>query len=246
MALYEEKKRSYILFLPNIFPEDCPDENEVLQEVENSFHVFETEVSDSEEEEPLPDLYGESSNLQFRQYAEPEDYDELPAYFIDLKSWPKSVNAYCWECSDVVRGMPWIVPIGRIKKVIGPSSEETERIFEETKGSYFLDTAADTVDLLPCYRTQEVNAFIRHGCFCTPFCASGYIRFRNDPKIRNRWEAMKLLKDFYHEVTGREVEDIPVGEDKTIMMQYCGPKGITLQEFRLRNESKKVLHVKGT
>lgn len=86
----------------------------------------------------------------------------------------------------------------------------------------------------------EVIARRTHGNFCSPWCASRYINRVDDPKVR-KWECKRMLLDLYKEITKNDLPDIPEAEDKTIMMQYCGPCGITVQEFRDQNNEKEFL-----
>lgn len=138
-------------------------------------------------------------------------YDSIPPFYTQYAAWPKSTNLLCWMCNNSVPGMPWFIPIGLVRR---PASDE--------------DEAADVI----ARRT--------HGNFCSPWCASRYINRVEDPKVR-KWECRKMLLDLYKEITGRDLPDIPEAEDKCIMMQYCGPCGITVQEFRDRNNEKEGL-----
>jgi hypothetical protein len=262
MELFSPRK-THILFLANVFPEDCPNEEEVLLAVEESFNKFiapptasnvslpsdlyDIKEESEDEDETLPNIFP-NFPLAEEPALEVTEYDELPEYFIDLKSWPKSTNLLCSACDDTIRGIPWIIPLAKVKKVITPNEDDVNVFFPEAtrpNPKYFHDTVVDTADITPSYRTKEVIAFRRHkSCFCTPFCASRFIRCIRDPSIPNEWEAMTLLLSLYQAITGKEVEDIPIAEDKIRLMQYCGPKGLTRQEFRDLNEAKRVLYAR--
>lgn len=150
-----------------------------------------------------------------------EQYDSIPSRYVTYDTWPKSTNLLCWGCGNKCPGMPWPIITG-IVKVRVPRTNPLE---------FDSEYEADTEEKI------DVSARCVYGNFCTPWCASRYINQVNDPKIK-KWEARKMLADFYAEVTGKKLPDIPEAEDKTIMMQYCGPSGITPQEFRARNEEK--------
>jgi hypothetical protein len=258
-------KKTYILFLPNIFPEDCQDDEDVLRDIEDVEEFTESDNSSVVSDDDIPDLFNLSPSFNAEQNhsmvkeEELKDYDTLPPYFINIHLWPKSTNLLCWNCGNGVQGFPWFVPTARVKKSIysiGAASEnnddtDNQNIYDTNDASNIEDAftmfenSTDTVDVLPMYqnisRTKEVKAFKRHGCFCTEFCVNRYINRVKDPQIHNKWECEKLLILLCREITGKDVRDIPEADDKTIMMQYCGSKGITPQEYRERNENRRVI-----
>ncbi|MEM3062320.1 MAG: hypothetical protein QW303_02055 [Nitrososphaerota archaeon] len=152
-------------------------------------------------------------NIDTSEFIEPEEqFDSIPAFYTTYESWIKSTNLLCWSCSNKFDGMPWFIPIGLMKQKITKNDKVVEVIARQVYGN-----------------------------FCTPFCACRYINRIEDSRIR-KWECKNMLIKLYNEITGNNVPDIPEAEDKTIMMQYCGPHGITVQEFRLRNEQKNEIY----
>lgn len=91
-----------IIFLADTFPEKK--EEEILQELEESSDSS----CPSEEELDFP-------------YEEPldVDYEALPDFFISLETWPKSTNLYCWQCDCPFTGIPWIIPVNLVRKLVG-------------------------------------------------------------------------------------------------------------------------------
>jgi hypothetical protein len=243
---YFTPKKSYILFLAGVFPEDCPDEDDFLHPEENlittSYKEAENNDSESDDESATHESVehesvfdnstNEHENFANAANADQKDtdlpnlfdgpdhsiieYDEIPDYFTGVDTWPKATNLLCWSCCISIPSMPWFVPISKVKKVISVSDDDEDL----------------------SYNTKEISAFKPHGYFCFPSCVKRYIRRVDDPKIRNKDESIRLLNMVYKEITGKDVLDIPEAEDKNIMMQYCGPKGVSLQQFREMNRNK--------
>jgi hypothetical protein len=46
-----------------------------------------------------------------------------------------------------------------------------------------------------------------------------------------------MLKELVKDMKGVVVKEIQEGLDKNIMMQYCGPNGVSAQKFREMNSS---------
>jgi hypothetical protein len=216
-------KKTHVLFLANVFPTDCPSENDILDNLETSeesLDIFE------ESEEKISDMYYET------------DYESLPMFFISKDRWPKSTNLLCWSCTLKPLEMPWFIPIGINKKSVTDDDMNEENIFSIENISEFVSAMPENY-VSP--KTKEEKNYIRHGCFCSPFCAKRYINNSNDPKITNKWQANKLLKQLYEEINNIKISDIPESEDKNIMMQFCGGYGITAQEYRKRTSELKVI-----
>ena len=272
--------KTYILFLANVFPEDCSDDIDVLEKIGDEYTentsmnindpVEILEESDSEDsssvspvsDEELPNLFGctDSNILSPRHplYEKCEDqpdentsgineeYDSIPEYFIDIDSWPKSVNTLCWNCNLKIYGPPYFSPIGKVKKSVkSTESSDSSDTSEMDECPNLFDNVADFTNVPDVYqtpsRTREVQALLPHGRFCTEKCAQRYINRVKDPKIKNTWESTELLKYLYEKMTGKVAQYIPEAEDPKLMMQFYGPKGITVQEYRERNENKKVI-----
>jgi hypothetical protein len=221
-------KKSYILFLSEVFPEDCLDDETVLKTLCVEEIPEEPDFSEVPEISEIPEIPDFSENEAETYYMEsPQDYETLPDYFVDVESWPKTTNLLCWCCDTSFRGMPWIIPIGKVMK----SETLTDNFTPETYG--LVDHISPKV--------REYYAFQRLGCFCCEFCAQKYINRSGDPKIKNKWESGKLLLEVYKIITGRHTHYIPESEDKYMMAQYCGKKGISISEYRERNDSKRAI-----
>jgi hypothetical protein len=264
-------KKSYVLFLANVFPEDCADDNDVLKDIEDSCQIDLIESSfDQEyeritdpstdndcisEEEDLPDFFHSemegNDNTGTHNGHDPsgifEEYDSLPEYFIDIDTWPKSINSLCWGCALKIYGVPYFIPIGKVKKSISITSDSDHSSNEPKTEDYstIFENMADFTNIPDIYktpsRTKEIHALVPHGRFCHEKCAQRYINRVKDPKIKNIWEASELLKYLYEKIMGKSVQFIPEAEDPMEMIQFSGPKGITAQEYRERNDNKKVI-----
>jgi hypothetical protein len=242
--------------LANVFPEDCLDEDDVLRNVEEEYLDEETEKiseisNDSEDdssEEDVSSLFNsiieEESEISQTRDECIEEYDNLPEYFTNINSWPKSINSLCWSCALKIYSIPWFIPVGKMKKSVPAYCEDID--FQEIdNNSNIFDNVSDFQEFPEVYqppsRTKEIHVLIPYGRFCTPYCAQRYINRIKDPKIKNIWEASELLKHLYEKISGKPVQYIPEADDPTIMMQFCGPKGITAKEYRERNEHCRVV-----
>src|SRR5271154_4214549 len=112
---YFNSNRQYVLFIPGIFPEDCPDEIDLLNGIGIN---MESLANDSEDDADIPDIFA-NSNLSKNTCNNIDEYDDIPEYFIDIKYWPKSVKRLCCVCSNQISNFPWPIPIGLHKKIIG-------------------------------------------------------------------------------------------------------------------------------
>jgi hypothetical protein len=239
MDFFRTPPKTILLFLSNVFPEDCPDEDDILENIAapqndapllydgpEPSELFTNDFSSSDDE-PLPQFY-ECDNKNFTG----DEYDELPKYFIDIAHWPKSVNLLCWSCSNLPLGAPWFVPITKFRKTLFATSDAPDAEYLDTQN------IADTENIT---RIREMKALKPHGCFCDEFCVKRYIMRVNDPKIVNKWEVIALLNDEYYLFTGKRAIEIPEADDPMIQMRYAGPSGISPQEYRLRNSKKNVI-----
>jgi hypothetical protein len=274
-------QKSYVLFLAEVFPENCPDEQTVLEEVQFDLNTSEVHRAhdaqppdDQESEEiqvpPSPrglqnsaphdnfsdqnsdqdsssDSDDESPNLFIDQstpsdaefqllnsfedpmgeLGTPGDYDDLPEYFVNVRHWPKSTNRICWLCTLKIPGPPWFIPTAMTRKIL-------RDIYPEVYPTDPADATDSTDSTDP---TDEVTAYQTHGCYCGPLCVRRYLNRVKDQHITNSWECLKLLYLVASEIFGYEISEIPEAEDPTVMIQFCGSqRGITPQEYRLRNE----------
>jgi hypothetical protein len=193
------KNNSKILFLSNVFPEDVPDEDDIIREAVGFELDPEPNIFAVDE-----DIYSEQIGDQYQTDRFPIVYDKIPKYFIDIESWPKTINLNCWNCTNRIAAEPWFVPLRWVKILVNQN---------------------------------EVKAVEPHGVFCNERCVKRYINHVNDPKIINKKEALSLLNVSYRLITGRDAYNISEAPDPMLQMQFCGPNGITSQEYRQRNES---------
>jgi hypothetical protein len=244
-----KQKKSYILFLPSVFPENCPNEEEMLQ----SLSVVDEDEMESDSSESIIEseiiemmTSDDSSNMDSRLTVMPNlfsavdqniEYETLPNYFTDLESWPKSTNRLCWLCSNSILGPPWFVAIQLLKRAVPIARNEDA----PTDISTFIPSAEENFESLELpTKMKDVPALKVHGCFCSPYCVKRYILYVKDTKISNHWEAIKLLNIEYEYFIGKEVQDIPEADDPMIQIQYSGPCGITPQEYRRRNDQRRI------
>lgn len=246
MDFFKAPPKTVLLFLSNVFPEDCPDENDILEDITTTQDNEISPLLLPEEQSELDLFSGDYSSSSDEIYEQNtkivSDYDELPKYFINVEHWPKSVNRLCWSCNNQPFGPPWFIPIAKFKKIIPVQNlPDGSYVIDPTDLDY-IDSHDMLLENMPAQTNmREVKALKPHGCFCCEFCAKRYIVRVNDPKIVNKWEIIELLNEEYFLFNGKRAIEIPEAEDPMIQMQYAGPGGITPQEYRARNNKKNVI-----
>lgn len=202
---------SHVMFLEGILPEDCPDEEEVLNEIDTPADYASStdeEVISSDESAGMPDV-GEELMEQI------SDYDELPEFFTTLDDWPKTVNLLCCCCSNRIRGRPWFIPLS-FSKIVNKAGKEVM--------AYRVHKCFDNEFCMMRYLNRVYDDHVNP----------------HNSRDR-KWELTRFIHDIYFIFTGKKVIKIPEAEDPLIQIQYHGPKGITAKEYRERNEAKAVL-----
>lgn len=206
-------RKSYVLFLPGIKPEDC-DLGSTLQDEEGDEYISETGFNEDAPTGWLKDVVVE--------------YDELPSVFISFEQWVKSTSLQCLACALVVPEVPWFIPV----------SWKQQLVYRDSSGML---VPLDSMETSAMLKTVECDVYKPHGPFCTPLCAKRYLNRVRDPKIINAWESSQILDRIinrYYDLRPDRV-DLPEAEDKAVMIQYCGTKrGITPQAFRETNAAK--------
>jgi len=155
-------------------------------------------------------------------------YDEIPRYFLDMNSWVKNTNLLCWTCGNGVAKSPWFIPLALDRRLILADATKYDDI----------TAISDAAVLASNKKFREVSVMTVYGNYCTIYCAQRYIIKVDDDKIINKQECERLLKRLYEIRNGHAIDEIPISEDKTKMMQYCGPHGMSAEEFRICNENK--------
>lgn len=243
---------SYILFLPNIFPNNCnydeQDSEMSMSEQMNSEIIDETNMSEgSDSSDSEDDFSSDSTQLNDLLNQLPSEnkknkiinYDELPKYFIDLPSWNKSTNIACWYCRlNIWNDFPWFIPLAKTKIMVLVQDEVQNTLICLKEHSNDLKTAEDN-DLLISYQNhKEVKAYKSHGIFCSPSCAQSYINKIYDIKINNKSEISRLLLNVVNTILSINITNIPESDDYVNMEQYSGPTGITDIEYINRNKAR--------
>lgn len=246
--------RTYTLFLPGVTEDDCPvgdDEFDVLGSLTHDigeidlYSVPNSPKANDEKSDNLLGLDGDDTSsdgesevfipeviemstfndifVQPSSYMPEEQYDELPEYYFDRESWIKSTNLHCISCSNKIQGMPLFVPLSWNKRVVtnGPKGPRS--------------SVSQIESLVNRQKVVERKCMKVYRLTCNERCAKQYITNVKDRNITKPWESMQLLKELVQDIRGVKVNDIADGIDKSCMMQYCGPGGISAQSFRDKN-----------
>lgn len=213
---------------------DILDDDDMIKALEKKLLVDLDDVEEQTaiETTDMPNLFASNDHYNIIKY------DNIPKYFVNKEQWIKNTNLLCWSCSTKFSGVPLFIPLGWRKLLIPISNDESNSISERSDILENLTELSDAALLLSNYKFKEVKAIETHGNFCSPLCAVRRIRGVRDPKITNTWESYKLLKLVCKGLYDVEILEIPEAEDPCRMIQYCGPKGITVQEFRNKNNTK--------
>lgn len=266
MDYFIEERRSHILFIPGIFIEDCIDtdkntsENnfsyikpeliENINELENSDHDTDEEDSDYVFDKEVCDKNGLKiidlipNNLDYYKKNIYDTniniiYDSVPKYYIDFKSWIKSINLLCCFCHDNILGVPFPIALGQTKILL--PTENTEVYITLPNKADSFDKLNDDNLLYSCQSMKEVKAYNIHDIVCCDIvCVGNYIRKITDTKITNKKESIKMSISIYNNITGQNIEDIPEKDLWCIMKQYCGNNGQSRNDYRDKNSNKEI------
>ena len=73
-----------------------------------------------------------------------------------------------------------------------------------------------------------------YGHFCEWNCAVRYVENNSEFNTANRWDYLESIRLFESKFTGVLRQKILPSPPKTIMKQYCGDKGLTVEEYRTK------------
>lgn len=80
-----------------------------------------------------------------------------------------------------------------------------------------------------------------HGNFCSWGCLSRYVKNGGELPI-NKYDCLNMIHEIYRVFTGKKICSIPAAISKTLMKKYCGPNGLTEEEFRDRIVESESIH----
>jgi hypothetical protein len=248
-------RKTYVLFLAGVYPEDVPDEEEVLTGVGEQIDFSKLqdeenhESEESDEEGEIPDselLTAPDSNddlgpailndvTRETRRGPVSEYDEIPRYFVDKKTWIKNTNLLCCNCSNEIEGMPCFVPLNWTKRVF---TNETEGQIYVNAEQDEASEVSDAALLSGSQNVKEEKVIQVHLLACDSCCAKRYIKRSQDSKITNVWESLKLLDVVHEKLYGEKPSEIPEAEDPRSQAKFCGKGGLTEDEYRDKNRNK--------
>lgn len=239
--------KSYILFLPGVFIDDCKDSDdepmESVPKVQDPEMLEDTnteEDSDSEEDINLKEVTNEDFNGDWSEdFNKSKNYEAPPKYYIDPALWIKSTNLLCAFCHCKINGIPWPVPINQVKILIHEHTYLSERIISLVSNKKISDTDENILFSSPSMK--EVKAFQIHNILCCKIgCVGNYIKKVDDLRIINKKESIKMALMIYKSLTGKEIEEIPDQNLWIVMRQYCGASGQTEEEYHEEHNGKEL------
>lgn len=209
--------------IEDVFSDDLRSESFTIPEASDSIGDLKT----------YDDIFAPSYGMYALEDAAVGQYDEIPDYYADKKSWIKSTNLLCISCSNKIQGMPMFIPLSWHRRVVTKTIDryddaeeyaaeelsELNSIGKSGKGS----------------RTIEERVMKVYRLTCNERCAKYYINNVRDANITNPRESLQMLKMLVQEIRGVTVTDIKEGLNKSIMMQYKGPSGVDVARFREMN-----------
>lgn len=245
-------RKTYILFLAGVYPEDIPDDEEVLTGVGEQIDFSKLQAEESEQEEiddlsqadgdEIPDSelitspeVKDDDVVARPNPNKPSSYDEIPKYFLDKKTWIKSTNVLCCGCGNEIEGMPCFIPLTLTKKIFTNDIADSQVYLnaDQDEASEISDSA-----ILSGSQLREERVIQVHLLTCNSLCSKYYIRNVKDSKITNVWESVKLLNVVHEKLYGEKATEIPEAEDPRIMAKFCGRGGCTEDEYREKNRNK--------
>lgn len=182
------------------------DANFTLQEIDDNINI---------------NIYDYPKQIDENEYLQ---YDEIPSYYYNPKSWIKVTNLNCWTCGNKVVNIPFFVPLSWKKHIV--------KMDDKYIASQKLNIYSSAID------SKEEHVMKVHGIMCNERCAARYINRHYDESITDKWASMRLLEILTSQIYGTNtISEIQEAPDKSLMMQFCGPKGLTVKQFRELNDN---------
>ena len=215
-----------ILFIPGVLINECDNNNFNIQTNE-----FEYELSEFSNESVELDIDVPNSI----------EYDEIPAYYIDKKSWISSTNVICCYCSGAITN-PIPIPINQTK-ILKYENNEIFMILDKTllKKERTFNDKLDEYLIASSKIAKEIKAYKIHKVLCCDICcAASYIRNVKDNEIYNKEESIMLLLKIYTDLTDIVIYNIPNKDLWINMEQYSGKSGINRKKYDDFNKNKEL------
>jgi hypothetical protein len=243
--------KSYVVFLPNIFPESLaqqtahysddedlfPTDPEILTEDQDIDELLMQPSWSNKFDTTTDDLEPVLASSVVSAVSQPDQVkvalDEIPKQFYTIDQVPMTTNLACWGCGSRVIGRPWQLAITLDRKDVEPGEQEQD--FSTSKEIHLdLSDFRKQQQMELTKRTRLVKTMKTHGIFCHVWCIGRYLKYPIDVGI-NRWQAIELTKEMFKIREGKELSEIPVGESPYVMSRYVGPNGISEEEYYKMN-----------
>jgi len=135
------------------------------------------------------------------------------------------IEAACWSCGLYFTTDIWQVPITAIDDI-----EYSDQSNYEIHHNF------------PDSSTKKLIHRIKgQGNFCSEYCVVRYISESLEILPQNKNNCLNLLYLVYQQKTGRKVNYIPPSYPKNLMKLYRGPKGISEDEYKKKNDDLAIL-----
>lgn len=127
----------------------------------------------------------------------------------------------CWYCGLFFTSKAWGIPIFTLTKVVTAAQPQYAIHHNFPEG----------------VTKQELSTVSLLGSCCSIFCANRLLEESVDipPSAKDTYR--KLLYFAYSQHVGKKIKHIPLAPSRHLMKIYCGPKGISEQEYRERNRA---------
>lgn len=199
--------------------------------------LYELDISDTQQDQPdqldLDDLeiiqiVSAEQMGQLTSYPKPSirALDTVPKLFYTPARLPNSTNLLCWGCGINITGHPWLMPtsIDRTDTEPGEQEPDNSKEFHIELSDY-----RKQQQLLVAKRARQIKIMKTIGVFHHVWCMGRFLQF-TDMSI-NKWQCTELIKDMFKQIEGKELLRVPVGECPTKLARYCGPTGLSDEEY---------------
>jgi len=239
---FDNEHISHILFIPEIFIEDCIDYHDddlIVNNIDLAIEPEDIDLIESADEKT------QQNGLELNDLLNKAEvtYDIVPKFFINHKKWISNTNLLCSYCHDNINHTPFPIAIG-LHKILIPDGDDDNlyvSLLSGMKSDKLIDKINDDHLLYSCQTNKEVKAYTIHNIlFCDISCAGNYIRKVQDNKIINTRESLQMTIAIYQEITGELIDDIPEKDLWIVMKQYCGETGQTQTNYRKKNMNKEI------
>lgn len=157
--------------------------------------------------------------LNFEDFIE----EKKKVNFSCIEDWPNSSDLLCWNCALRFEGRPWFIPISWTEQAVeGQTPYKISDNFPDAKNK------------------KKKNCIKPYGNFCSANCTVAFLDETRDISNSLKPNYLTMIYLLYEKFFGKKIKYIKPAPFKHSMKDYCGPSGITAEQYKLMIFSNKI------